>query len=108
MDVGRGAQESMITLDGSYGEGGGQIIRTALALSTLTQQPFTVADIRSGRKKAGLKAQHLTGIKALEQLCDAVAEDAQLGSTKLTFYPRPLKKTTLDIDIGTAGSITLL
>ena len=98
----------MITINGSYGEGGGAIVRTALALSTLTQQPFTVDNIRSGRKKPGLKAQHLTGIRALEQLCDAVAEDAQLGSTKLTFYPRPLKKTTLDIDIGTAGSITLL
>ncbi len=97
----------MIELDGSYGEGGGQIVRTALALSTLTQKPFHVTTIRKGRKDAGLKAQHVHCIKALQELCDAKAEGATLGSTELTFYPGTIKKRKLDVDIGTAGSITL-
>ncbi|MCH7516410.1 MAG: RNA 3'-phosphate cyclase, partial [Bacteroidetes bacterium] len=57
----------MLKIDGSYGEGGGQIIRTALALSTITNKPFEAYNIRQGRKQSGLKAQHLTCISALEQ-----------------------------------------
>jgi len=97
----------MIELDGSYGEGGGQIVRTALALSTLTQKPFRVNKIRKGRKDEGLKAQHVHCIKALQDLCGAKAENATLGSTELTFYPGIVKKRKLEVDIGTAGSITL-
>ena len=97
----------MIELDGTYGEGGGQIVRTALALSTLTQQGFHVKDIRKGRKDAGLKMQHLHCIKALQKLTDAQAEGATLGSEELTFLPKPLKGKSLKVDIETAGSITL-
>ncbi len=98
----------MIDLDGSYGSGGGQIIRTALALSTITQKPFEVNDIRKGRPKSGLKAQHLHGIKGIQQLCDAKAEGAELGSEYLKFEPSRLKSKNLHIDIGTAGSMTLI
>jgi len=98
----------MIELDGSYGEGGGQIVRTALALSTLTQKAFRVKNIRKGRKDAGLKAQHVHCIKALQELCNAKSEGATLGSSELTFYPGQVKKRKLEVDIGTAGSITLL
>ncbi len=98
----------MIKLDGNYGEGGGQIVRTALAFSTITQIPFEITSIRSGREKPGLKAQHLTCIKALAKLCDAKADGAELGSSFLRYWPGKIKGKTINIDIGTAGSITLL
>ncbi len=97
----------MIKLDGTLGEGGGQIVRTALALSTLTQQAFHITDIRKGRPEPGLKMQHLHAIKALQKLTHAQAEGAALGSTELTFIPQPFKGKSLSIDIETAGSITL-
>ena len=98
----------MIELDGSYLEGGGQIVRTALALSCITQKAFEVTNIRKGRKKPGLKNQHLFCIKALEELCNAKTGHAELGSEKLRFIPGKIKPKTLSIDIGTAGSISLL
>ncbi|MBW2984856.1 RNA 3'-terminal phosphate cyclase [Candidatus Woesearchaeota archaeon] len=98
----------MIKLDGNYGEGGGQIVRTALALSTITQKPFEVTNVRKGRCKAGLKAQHLNCIKALEKLCNAKAEGAELASEHLKYSPGKIVGQTLEVDIGTAGSISLL
>jgi RNA 3'-phosphate cyclase len=98
----------MIALDGNYGEGGGQIVRTALALSMLTQKPFHVKDIRKGRKEPGLKAQHLYCIKALQKLSQCDAKGAELGSMELEFYPAPITGTRATINIGTAGSTTLL
>ncbi len=97
----------MIELDGTFGEGGGQIVRTALALSIITQQPFHVANIRSGRDKPGLKMQHLNCITALQKISESKAEGAEPGSTELTFTPAPLKGRNLSVDIETAGSITL-
>ena len=98
----------MIEIDGNYLEGGGAIVRCALALSTLTGKGFSVKDIRKGRKKPGLKNQHLYGVKALQELCNAKVADAHLGSDRLTFIPGKVKPKTLNVDIGTAGSITLL
>jgi RNA 3'-terminal phosphate cyclase (GTP) len=98
----------MIILDGSSGEGGGQIVRTALALSSLTGQPFRVTNIRSGRQEPGLKAQHVHCVKALQQLCGAKADGAEVGSTELLYVPGKIAAKNLTIDIGTAGSITLL
>lgn len=98
----------MIKLDGNHCEGGGQIVRTALALSVITQKPFEITDIRKGRPDAGLKSQHLHCIKALEKICGARAEGAELGSQTLKFYPGKIKGGKYDIDIQTAGSITLL
>jgi len=98
----------MISIDGGYGEGGGQIVRTALALSMITQKSFCIENIRVGRRDPGLKAQHLAGLKALKQLSSSTSSDAGVGSTTLTFNPAPLSKKKAEIDIGTAGSITLL
>lgn len=98
----------MIEIDGSYGEGGGQIIRTALALSAITGKPFRAVKIRAGREKGGLKAQHLTCIKALEKICSAKTNSVEIGSDVLEFNPGKIKGGKFEIDIGTAGSITLL
>lgn len=98
----------MISIDGNYLEGGGQIVRTALALSAITGKAFEVHDIRKGRKDSGLKAQHLYCIKSLEQLCSAKTEGTEIGSAYLKFEPGKLKAKDIEIDIGTAGSITLL
>lgn len=98
----------MIILDGNYGEGGGALVRTALALSALTGQEFKVTNIRAGRTDSGLKAQHLTAIKTLKELCHAETNNIEMGSTELHFKPGKIKKGIYDIDIGTAGSITLL
>ena len=75
----------MIKLDGSYGEGGGQITRTALALSALTGKPFEVDNIRKGRCDCGLKTQHLFCVNAVKELCNARVEGALIGSTELGF-----------------------
>ncbi len=98
----------MIKIDGSYLEGGGQIARTALALSALTGKSFEVDNIRRGRCDSGLKAQHLHCIKALKQLCNAKTNEIKLGSEYLRFIPGKFKAKSLNIDIGTAGSISLL
>lgn len=98
----------MILLDGSYGEGGGQILRTALALSVLTKQSFEIKNIRASRPNPGLSAQHLACITSAAKLCNAVVFGAQIGSSRIIFEPKEINKTKIEIDIGTAGSITLL
>ena len=83
-----------ICLDGSFGEGGGQILRTSLALSALTGRPLRLEKIRAGREKPGLKRQHLTAVKAAAAVCGARVEGAELGSMALAFDPGAIRKTT--------------
>ena len=98
----------MIKINGGYLESGGQIARTALALSAITRKPFEIYDVRKGRPEPGLKNQHLYCVKALQELCGAEVEGAELGSTHLKYHPKKLVAKNLNIDIETAGSITLL
>jgi len=97
----------MITLDGSQGEGGGALVRVALALSTYTGQEFKITNIRAGREQGGLKAQHLAAIKALKKICNAETNEVEIGTTELHYKPDKIKSGRYEFDIGTAGSITL-
>ena len=97
----------MISLDGSFGEGGGQIVRTALALSCITGKAFEVINIRKGRCEPGLKQQHLHCATSLQKMCNATVQGAMLGSTSLTFEPGIWNPKSFDVDLETAGSITL-
>lgn len=98
----------MVRIDGSKGEGGGQVLRTSLALSLVTGTPFTITNIRAGRKKPGLLRQHLTGVKAAEAVGAAEVSGAELGSRELTFRPRALAAGNYHFAVGTAGSATLV
>ena len=98
----------MIEIDGSMGEGGGQIIRTALALSVVTGKGFSVRNIRAGRKKPGLKRQHVACIKAAQEICGARALGADLGASNLTFVPKELQPGDYEFQIDSAGSATLV
>ena len=98
----------MITIDGSYGEGGGQIIRTSIALSIVTKSDVTIRNIRSNRPEPGLKAQHLNAVKTAVAMTNAKVTGLKPGSTELTFKPHGIHSGYYEVDIGTAGSITLL
>ena len=98
----------MLTIDGSQGEGGGQILRTALALSLVSGTPFTIEKIRGGREKPGLLRQHLTAVNAAVAVGEAEAEGATLGSQTLVFRPRAVKPGDYRFAIGTAGSTGLV
>ncbi len=99
---------SAVKVDGSHGEGGGQILRTALALSAIVGRPAEVVKIRARRKSPGLQAQHLTAVTALAQVAEAEVQGAELGSTALTFRPRQIKGGDFVLDVGTAGATTLV
>ncbi len=99
----------MLTIDGSYGEGGGQILRAALSLSMITQTPFRLQNIRAKRPKPGLRPQHLTAVHAAAALCNADVEGAHEGSTQLMFVPKePTHPGTYRFDVGTAGAVSLI
>jgi len=98
----------MIEIDGSFGEGGGQILRTATALSAVLKIPCRVFNIRKGREKPGLQTQHLLGLRALAELCNGRLEGDYLNSTEIKFYPGEITKNKITIKIPTAGSITLV
>jgi len=98
----------MIELDGSHGEGGGAILRQALALSAATGKAFRITNIRKGRCNPGLAPQHLAGVNAAKNLCNAEVKGHAIGSTEISFKPDEVKGGRYKIDIGTAGSITLL
>lgn len=97
-----------LTIDGSIGEGGGQILRTALSLSMLTNTPIHLVNIRAGRKKSGLMRQHLVCVKASQKICNAEVIGDTLGSGELFFTPKTIKAGDYEFHIGSAGSTMLV
>ena len=104
-----------LALDGSYGEGGGQVLRTSLTLSALLNRPLHLRQIRAGRPKPGLAPQHLTTVLAVAKVCDAEVQGAHLGSTDLWFAPRQSPQGgTYTFDVtqaaqgGSAGAVSLI
>ena len=98
----------LVKIDGAFGEGGGQIVRSAVTLSTLTQKPIEIIDIRKNRKIPGLRPQHVTGIKILAKICNARVEGLRVGSTAIRFFPSRVIDAQLKESVGTAGSIPLI
>jgi RNA 3'-terminal phosphate cyclase (ATP) len=102
------ANARLLSIDGSLGEGGGQILRTALALSVCLRRPFRIVNIRKQRKHPGLRAQHLAAVNAAAAIADAMVEGGQTGSLALTFRPGKLTPGDFHFTTGTAGSTTLV
>ena len=97
-----------LKINGAHGEGGGQIIRSAITLSCITKRPIHIENIRKNRKVSGLKPQHLTAIKILKKISDSKVVGDEIGSTELKFIPGEIKNSKLFEDVGTAGSISLI
>jgi RNA 3'-terminal phosphate cyclase (ATP) len=100
--------EPLLNIDGSHGEGGGQILRSSLALSIVTGRPFVIENIRARRKKPGLMRQHLAAVAAAAEVGRAEVEGAAVGSLRLTFRPSSIRPGDYRFDVGSAGSTTLV
>jgi RNA 3'-phosphate cyclase len=98
----------MLAIDGAYGEGGGQLVRTAVALAAITGTPVRLANVRAKRDKPGLAPQHLAAVRAVASVCGAECAGLELRSQAFTFAPGPLRGGTFRFDVGTAGSVTLV
>ncbi len=98
----------MIEIDGSQGEGGGQILRTSLSLSVCGQTPLKIFNIRSRRKKPGLMRQHLAAVRAAAAVCSARVEGASPGSREVGFWPGEIRPGEYEFSVGSAGSATLV
>jgi RNA 3'-terminal phosphate cyclase (ATP) len=100
--------EDLIEIDGSSGEGGGQILRTSLALALVTGRPLRIARIRAGRSKPGLAAQHLQAVEAARAICNGRVEGAELGSQEIVLEPGDVVPGQYRFEIGTAGATSLV
>lgn len=100
--------KKMIELDGATGEGGGQILRSALTLAMITGKPFRISNIRGNRPKPGLMRQHLVAVRAAAQICDAKIGELEIGARTLEFVPGKIRGGNFEFAIGTAGSCTLV
>src|SRR5690349_5557166 len=103
-----GMSDSLLEIDGSFGEGGGQILRTSLALALLTGKGFHLRNVRARRERPGLQPQHLMSVHAAATVGNAAVRGASKGSTDLVFEPGPVRAGTYRFDVGTAGSTGLV
>ena len=101
-------EDGYLYVDGSLGEGGGQVLRAALALSMALGKPFRMGSIRAKRKRPGLKRQHITCLLAAQRICDAQIEGAELNASEIVFAPGSVKAGNYDFAIGTGGSVSLV
>ncbi|HEX3601216.1 MAG TPA: RNA 3'-terminal phosphate cyclase [Lacipirellulaceae bacterium] len=99
---------NQIHIDGSQGEGGGQIVRSSLALSLVTGRSVVIENIRAGREKPGLMRQHLTAVRAAAEVGSAKVEGDEIGSQALSFHPQEIGPGNFTFAVGTAGSATLV
>jgi RNA 3'-terminal phosphate cyclase (ATP) len=97
-----------MVIDGSLGDGGGQVLRTALALSTATGRPFRIDNVRAKREKPGLLRQHLAAVNAAAEVCSATVDGAAIGSSRLAFEPGRVRAGEYRFAVGAAGSTTLV
>ena len=95
-------------IDGAQGEGGGQIVRSSVALSMVTGTPVRISNIRAGRNKPGLKRQHLTAVRAAAEVCCATTSPTEIGTRELEFEPGEIRHGEFSFRVGTAGSSTLV
>ena len=98
----------MVTIDGSFGEGGGQILRSSLALSLVSGKPFSIHSVRAGRKRPGIMRQHFTAVNAAAEIGRAAVEGNRIGSQAFTFEPEKIEPGNYHFAIGSAGSCTLV
>ncbi len=101
-------EKRIINIDGSFGEGGGQVLRTSISLSAITGVPVRIDNIRAGRRKPGLMRQHLTSIKAAAEICGAKTEGLELRSDAISFVPGEIEGGDYRFDIGSAGGTVLV
>lgn len=99
---------NLLIIDGSYGEGGGQILRTSLSLSSILNRPIKIINIRAGREKPGLRPQHLTAVNSVTKITNAIVKGNEIGSTELYFEPKEIQSGEYTFDTGTAGSTSLV
>ena len=100
--------QTYLVIDGSQGEGGGQVLRSSLSLAMCLGRSIEIKNIRAGRKKSGLLRQHLTCVKAAQEICQANVEGAELGAKEISFQPHQIKAGKYHFNIGTAGSTNLV
>ena len=100
--------EGLVEVDGAHGEGGGQVLRLAVALSAATGRPVRVTDVRANRERPGLAAQHVAAVRAVAGLCGARAQGVEVGSREVRFEPTRPPGGEVAVDVGTAGSVTLV
>lgn len=100
--------EPGLEIDGAMGEGGGQVLRTALSLSMVTGRSFRITRIRAGRKRPGLARQHLTAVRAAAEVCGAGVRGAEIGSMAVSFEPGPVRAGSYRFSTEGAGSATLV
>ncbi len=99
---------TMLEIDGSEGEGGGQMVRSSMALSALTGTPVRLFNVRAGRVKPGLKRQHLASVRAAREVCGGGLSGDELNSSEVTLHPGPIQARDFTFKVGTAGSTTLV